>query len=52
MVEKNGLCPSCRKESILEDTNLSWEDIQGLSWLFCENCIKPTNCQDLKSIIA
>jgi len=38
MVQKNVLCPSCRQEDIF-DKGISWKDLQGLSWLFCEDCI-------------
>jgi hypothetical protein len=46
MVQQNLLCPTCRDDPSFEKSNVSWEDLQGLSWLFCEDCIH----EDLKSI--
>ena len=43
MVEKNIICPTCRGEnSFLEEIGLKWKDVQGLSWLFCEDCSNQT----------
>ncbi len=36
MVEKNMYTQSSSDES-LEQTELSWQDLQGLSWLLCED---------------
>lgn len=43
MVEKNVVCPTCRKEKIFFEEFIGpWEDLQRLSWLFCENCSTKT----------
>jgi hypothetical protein len=46
MVQQNLLCPTCRDDKSFEESEVSWKDLQGLSWLFCEDCIK----EDLKSL--
>ena len=45
MVEKFIYTQSAFDES-LEQTELSWKDLQGLSWLLCEDCqtSKKANC--------
>ena len=53
MVEKNILCPTCRGENIIFDEyGISWEDLQGLSWLFCEACNNQTIDEIQKKIIS
>jgi len=37
MVEKNIYTQSSSDES-LEQSELSWQDLQGLGWLLCEDC--------------
>ncbi len=37
MVEKNIYTQSSSDE-FLEQAELSWQDLQGLSWLLCEDC--------------
>ena len=40
MVEKNAICPMCRDEKLfLKENDVSGQDLQGLTWLFCENCV-------------
>lgn len=41
MVQKNLLCPSCRNEEFISERKTSWEEIRGLTWLFCEDCVLP-----------
>ena len=38
MVEQELMCPSCREDSSFEENGLTWQDLQGLSWLICEDC--------------
>ena len=53
MVEKNLICPSCRDENlVLAESGISWEDLQGLSWLFCEKCSNQTIDEIQKKIIS
>jgi hypothetical protein len=40
MVEKFVYTQSSFDES-LEQTELSWQDLQGLSWLLCDDCSIP-----------
>ena len=47
MVQQNLLCPTCRDDSTFDQSNRSWKDLQGLSWLFCEDCIQ----EDSKSVL-
>ena len=46
MVQQNLLCPTCREDKSFEESGVSWKDLQGLSWLYCEDCIQ----KDLKSL--
>jgi len=46
MVQQNLLCPTCREDESFEESGVSWKDLQGLSWLFCEDCIE----EDLESL--
>ena len=51
MVEKNLICPSCRDEDMFfKQSNVSWEDLRGLTWLFCEECTHESHDEGLKSI--
>lgn len=38
MVEQKLMCPACRKDSSFEEIGLSWRDLQGLTWLLCDEC--------------
>lgn len=46
MVQQNLLCQTSRDDETFEETEVSWKELQGLSWLFCEDCIQ----EDLKSL--
>jgi len=46
MIQQNLLCQTCRDDKSFKTSGVSWKDLQGLSWLFCEDCIK----KDLKSL--
>ena len=53
MVEKNVVCPTCRGENVFfDDFGGSWEDLQGLSWLFCETCSAKTMEEIQQKIIS
>jgi len=53
MVEKNIICPTCRGENLVfDEAGISWEDLQGLTWLFCENCSNQTIDEIQKKIIS
>ncbi len=53
MVEKNSICPTCREENVsIEEYGVSWKDLQGLTWLFCENCSNQTMDEIQKKIIS
>ena len=43
MVEQELMCTSCREDSSFGENGLSWKDLQGLSWLLCEECIQSDN---------
>jgi len=46
MVQQNLLCQTCRDDKSFKKSGVSSKDLQGLSWLFCEDCIQ----EDLKSL--
>lgn len=43
MVEQNLLCPTCRNDNSFFEEKISWQDLRGLSWLFCEDCTDQTD---------
>ncbi len=52
MVEKNSICPTCRGENVsIEEYGVSWKDLQGLTWHFCEDCSNQTIDEIQKKII-
>ena len=53
MVEKNIICPTCRGENVsIDEYGVSWKDLQGLTWLFCEDCSNQTIDEIQKKIIS
>ena len=46
MVQQNLICQTCRDDKSFKKSGVSSKDLQGLSWLFCEDCIQ----EDLKSL--
>ncbi len=53
MVEKNIICPTCRGENVsFDESGVSWKDLQGLTWLFCEDCSNQTIDEIQKTIIS
>ena len=35
------VCTQSSFDEFLEQTELTWQDLQGLSWLLCDDCLIP-----------
>ena len=43
---------SNNEEPTVEQSNIPWQDFQGLSWLFYEDCSIETKDSGMKSLIS